>query len=164
MYLQLTGATHLLGEEEDSNIIYDDMDTFATVTLGIYKSMLWYYRGQHKEAASVLNHLINNNSFKDYFHISTEIKLTLAWYYLALKEFDLADNLIKNIQRKIKSEKLEQYSNILDLIKVFASDIRTGGQKPDAKQKDNYLLFLVRNKNERKIVPHLIEELSKRYS
>lgn len=164
VYLQQTGATNLLKEEEDTNIIVDEMDNFAAVTLGIYKSVLRFYRGQNKEAASVLNHLINENSFKDYFHISTDIKLSLAFYYLTLKEFDLADNHIKNIQRKIKTEKLDQYSNVLDLIKVFAADSKSGGQKPDTKQKDNYLLFMARNKNERKIVPHLLEELNKRYS
>lgn len=163
IYLQETSRTQLLSEEDESLILFDEEDTNACVTLGIYKAMIRFYRGNYKEGTAFLNNLINFYSFKEYFHISTDIKLSLVFFYLHLKEYEIADNLLKNIQRKIKTEKLEQYSNILDLIKVMSAEIRKGTVKSDVKQEENYLLFTARNKNERKISTHLVQEFNKRY-
>ncbi|MBL7933255.1 MAG: hypothetical protein JNL60_15220, partial [Bacteroidia bacterium] len=64
--------------------------------------------------------------------------------------------------RKIKSEQLDSYQNILDLIKVFGDDIKTMGGKPSAKQKDNFTLFLARNTNGNSVMKHMVFELKKR--
>jgi hypothetical protein len=164
LYLQQCGATELLADDDESEYMLDENDTHATISLALYKAMIWYYKKQYKEAAAVLNHIINVHSFKDYFHISTDIRLNLAFLYILLREFELADNLLKNIQRKIKSEKLEQYNNVLDLIRVLNTDIKNGGSKIDARQQDNYLLFMGRNRQEKHILGHLLFELNKRYS
>lgn len=164
VYLQNNGKAQLLAEEDEKNLLADEKDTHGEVLVGIYKAMIRYYRGNLKEAAAVLNQVINYNSFKDYFHINTDIKLTLAYFYILMKEFELADNILKNIQRKIKAEKLDNYANVLDIIKVFSGDIKSGGARPDARQKDNFILFSGRNKGETTLLRHLIYELHKRYS
>ena len=164
IYLQQAGATELLAQDEEEDFLHDENDTHAVISLGLYKAMSFYYKKQYKESAAVLNHILNENSFKDYFHISTEIKLNLAYLYILLRDFELADNMLKNIQRKIKSEKLENYNNVLDLIRVFSTDIKNGGSKFDARQQDNYLLFIGRNRRDKRILGHLLFELNKRYS
>jgi tetratricopeptide (TPR) repeat protein len=162
-YLQDTQRIEELAEENTKNILIDSNDTHAVVIFGIYNAMLAYYRKNYKEAASKLNEIINVNSFKDYFHINTSIKLTLAFMYMHLKEYDLADSLLKNIHRKIKSEGMTNYNNVLDLIKIFNADIKQNG-KIKAKQKDEFILFQAKNVNESRLLMYLEHELKKRYS
>jgi hypothetical protein len=80
-----------------------------------------------------------------------------------LKEYDLADSLLKNIHRKIKSEGMTNYNNVLDLIKIFNADIKQNG-KIKAKQKDEFILFQAKNVNESRLLMYLEHELKKRYS
>lgn len=163
-YLQQTQATELLVEENDEDFLYDENDTHADISLAFYKAIIRFYRKQYKEAAAILNNILNLHSLKDYFHISIEIKLCLAFIYILIREFELAENLLKNIQRKIKSEKSELYTNVLDLIRVFNTDIKNGGSKIDARQQDNFILFMGRNRQEKRVFGHLLFELKKRYS
>jgi hypothetical protein len=88
----------------------------------------------------------------------------LAFIYIQLKEYDLADSIIKGIYRKIKTEKIENYANVLDLIKVFELDIKQSNGKVSDKQKDSYMLFTARNKNGSEILKHLVYELNKKYN
>ena len=131
--------------------------------MGIYRAMLSYYEKNYKEAASRLNEIINSNSFKDYFHINTDVKLTLAFIYLTVKEYDLADSILKNIYRKIKAEEMDNYTNVLDIIKIFNAEIKQNG-KITAKQKDDFILFQARNSNENRLLAHLEYELKRKYS
>ena len=162
-YLQEHNRTEELMSEDPKNYLIDTEDTHAVVLLGIYNAMLSYYKKNYKEAASKLNEIINSNSFKDYFHINTDVKLTLAFIYITLKEYDMADSLLKNIYRKIKSEEMNNYGNVLDLIKIFNADIKQN-DKVTSKQKDDYILFQARNINESKLLNHLESELKKKYS
>ncbi|PBQ32668.1 hypothetical protein CNR22_13095 [Sphingobacteriaceae bacterium] len=162
-YLQEQNRIDDLLAEEQKTLLLDTSDMHASVLLGIYNAMVSYYRKNYKEAASRLNDIINTNSFKDYFHINTDVKLTLAFVYITLKEYDLADSLLKNIYRKIKSEEMTGYTNVLDLIKIFNADIKQNG-KVTEKQKDDFILFQARNVNESKLLNHLEFELKKKYS
>lgn len=148
---------------QPTEILRDADDAHSLVLLGLYNAMICYYNGNNKEAAHKLNTVLSENSFKDFFHINTDIKLTLAFVYLQMREYDLADSLLKGIYRKIKAEKIENYSNVLDLIKVFELDMKQDGDKKTAKQKDYFALFMARNTGETKVLTHLIFELKKKY-
>ncbi|MGZ3931735.1 MAG: hypothetical protein ACXVP0_10280, partial [Bacteroidia bacterium] len=122
--------------------LVDPNDIYTKVLLGIYNAMLSYYSGNTKEAVNTLNEIINLFSFKDYFHINMEIKLTLSYFYAMLNDYDLADTISKSIYRKLKSEELDQYANALDLIKVLNAMGAGGDHKKNmAKQKDALTLF-----------------------
>lgn len=162
-FMQEQGKVEELLNEDTKSLLLDNEDTHAVVLVGIYNAMLSYYRKNYKEAASKLNEIINVNSFKDYFHVNTDVKLTLAFIYITIKEYDLADSLLKNIYRKIKSEEMNNYANVLDIIKIFNADIKQNG-KVTSKQKDDFILFLARNVNESKLLNHLEHELKKKYS
>jgi tetratricopeptide (TPR) repeat protein len=164
VYLQEQGRIAELQDDYLKNFLYDPEDSHSMVMLGIYNAMISFYAGKHKEAAARLNEILNINSFKDFFHINTDIKLSLAYFYLCLKEFELADSILKNVSRKIKSDSLENYTNVIDLIKVFNEDIKQGKNKTTAKQKDYFTLFLARNVNENKLISPLVYELKKKYT
>jgi hypothetical protein len=79
-------------------------------------------------------------------------------------EFDLADYLMKNVGRKIKSEKFDGYTNVLGLIKIFTADIKQNNSKVTPKQKDEFILFLARNTHEQEMLVHLLPHLKRKYA
>ena len=162
-FLQERGMTQDILAIETKALIFNSHDTHTKVILGIYSAMVKYHSGNCKEAAAILNKIINENSFKDYFHINTEVKLTLAFIYITVKEYDMAENITKSIYRKITTEKINNYVNVLDLIRVFDADIKQNNKKT-AKQKDDFTLFTARNINESELLTYLQFELRKRYN
>jgi hypothetical protein len=85
-------------------------------------------------------------------------------FYLQLKEFEMALGILKSIYRKIKLDKLDNYQNALSLIKVLEQETNNKNGKITAKQKDDFLLFSARNKNESEILKHFSYTLTKKYS
>ncbi|HWY11443.1 MAG TPA: hypothetical protein VN026_08965, partial [Bacteroidia bacterium] len=149
-------------KDPEMAILIDPDDTHSKVVLGIYKSVICYYTGKTKEAITLLNELVNLYSFKDFFHINIEIKLTLSFYYIRLKDFDVAENLLKSLYRKIKSEELSEYENVLDLIKLFTLEISSDSKdKNKSKTKDAFTLFMARNTGPRAVIQYLLPELKK---
>lgn len=163
-FLQQNNKTSQLVADHGKAFLFDADDTHTLVITGIYNAMILYYKGNYKEAAFTLNEILNINSFKDYFHINTEIKLTLVFFYLQLKEYDLADSILNNVYRKIKSENFDNYANVLDLIKVFAAEIKQNGGKVTAKQKDSFELFIARSNAGNGMLSYLLFELKKIYA
>jgi tetratricopeptide (TPR) repeat protein len=149
---------------ENPNKNIEINDTHSSVCVGIYDAMVYYHKNNLKDATNCLQQLINENSFKDYFHINIEIKFTLAVFYLQLNEFEMALSILKSIYRKIKLDKLDNYQNALSLIKVLEQEANNKSGKVTAKQKDDFLLFIARNKNECEILKHLSFTLTKKYS
>ncbi len=96
-----------ISEDPEANkLLFDTADTHAKVLTGIYTSMLHFNRKSLKEAISSLNEVINTFSFKDYFHESINVKLTLAYFYLIAEDYDMVENTLKGITRKIKSREI----------------------------------------------------------
>ncbi len=143
--------------EENSGYIIDPNDTYSKIVLGMHNAMICYYSGKTKDAIGILNDLINEHSFKDFFHINIEVRLTLAYFYIQLKDFDLAENFTKSIYRKIKTEELNEYANVLDLIKFFNLEITPDtSEKNNTKKKDALTLFIARNNGKYTILDHLL--------
>ncbi|MBS1634492.1 MAG: hypothetical protein JST26_01130 [Bacteroidetes bacterium] len=163
-YLQELERTNDMVEHCLQVLLIDSDDMHSKVHLALYQAMTSYYAGKYKEAINKLNDVINLYSFKDFFHISADVKLTLAFFYIKVKEYEMADNILKSIYRKIKSDKLDQYVNALDLIKVFTADLSESDDKrSQAKQRDLFTLFMARNNGEYELLKHLQLELNKRY-
>jgi len=159
------GKLEELTGDLNKQILIDPNDSYSKVLFGLYNSILLYYAGKTKEAINTLNSIINLYSFKDFFHINIEIKITLAYYYIQIKEYDLAENLLKNIYRKIKSEELNHYENVLDIIKVLNLELYPDkSDKTNAKRKDSYTLFNARNNGKCAVLNHLTPELKKNFS
>ncbi len=163
-FLQTTNCISEITDKSNNNVLFDINDTHSKVQYGIYTAMVNFYKGNLKEAATILNTLLNENTFKDYFHIITDIKLTLAYIYLQMNVYDLVENILKSIVRKIKAEKNDNYKNVLTLVKIFEYELKNNNKKTTSKQKDDFIIFLGRNKDNYAILKHLIFELSKKYS
>ncbi|MBA2611036.1 MAG: hypothetical protein H0U95_03630 [Bacteroidetes bacterium] len=142
-------------------LFYDPDDSHAKVVIATYNAMLYYKQKNFKEAVNCLNNIINNFSFKDFFHEGINVKLTLAYIYLTQKEFDLVELTLKSISRKIKSEQIEKYYHVLHLIKIFESEMNNNA-KTMSKNKDLFVLFIANNNKNNEVLPHLIPELKKK--
>ena len=126
--------------------------------------MLYFKQKKYKEAVATLNGILNTVSFKDFFHENISIKLTLAFFYLIQKDFDLVDITLKSVSRKIKSEHLEKYYHVLHLVKIFESDMNNSDKtKAAAKNKDLFTLFTANNKKSNEVLAHLIPDLKTKY-
>jgi tetratricopeptide (TPR) repeat protein len=163
-FIQETGRLNELLDFENTTKNTEINDTHSAVCIGIYDAMVYYYKNNLKEAINCLQHLINENSFKDYFHINIEIKFTLAIFYIKLNDFEMSLSILKSIYRKIKLDKLDNYQNALSLIKVLEQEANNKIGKVTTKQKDDFLLFMARNKNESEILKHISYSLNKKYS
>lgn len=152
------GELETLIKEGRTTVLIDPNDEYSKVIAGLYSSMISYYEGKIKEAISTLNEVINLYSFKDFFHINIEVKLTLAFFYIKAGDMDMADNLAKSIYRKIKAEKLDHYENVMDVIKFLNLEIQSDA-KSNAKKKDALTLFCARNTGKYTVLEHLLPEL-----
>jgi hypothetical protein len=83
--------------------------------------------------------------------------------YICSTDFEVSLNILKNLQRKIKSESSDEYQHVLSLIKVFESEIVTDPGKITQKQKDEFLLLEARNTGKNIVLRHLLPELAKKY-
>jgi tetratricopeptide (TPR) repeat protein len=147
-----------------TNILFDTADSHARVLVALYNSMLHYNQNSYKEAIAILNEIINTFGFKDFFHESINIKLTLAYFYLLTGEFDMVDMVLKGISRKIKAEKLEKYDHVMHLIKVFDIEInKNKTDKQHSRKRDLITLFLANNNKDVELLMHLVPELRKKY-
>ncbi len=163
-FAQKTNRIKEFCDSDDSEIYTEVNDKYAMVCYALYNAMKLYYKGRVQEAANILQQIVNENNFRDYFHISAEIKFTLALFYMELTMYDPAMNVLKSIYRKIKYNKALNYSNALSLIKFLETDIDNNSGTLTKKQKDDFVLFIARNKNETELLKHFVFELDKKYS
>lgn len=145
------------------NDILSNNTMYSQIQLDIYKAMVLYYSGEIKKAISTLNELLNKFSFKDYFHVYMEIKFTMAFFYLKINDIDMTEPLIMSIYKKIKTDKLVQYTNALDLIKFFNTFKTITSNSNASKQQEALLMFFARNNGEHEILGHLQSELKNNY-
>jgi hypothetical protein len=138
-------------------------DVYSEVMVQIYRASKLVAKKQMKEAANLLNNVINTASFKDYLHISIEVRLTLLLIYILIGEPDLAEVHLKSLSRKIKAEGQENYKHVLGILKVFHASNSDPGKVTD-KQKDEFTLFMARNVGEKAVLKHLLPELKRKYA
>lgn len=146
-------------EQEGTELLCND-NVYSKVQLGLYKAMDLYYNKEIKKAINILNELLTLFTLKDYFHVVMEIKFTLAFLYLKINEISISESLIHSIYRKIKSEKLTNYSNALDLVKFFNTFFKSKESVLNEKRQEAFLLFSARNTGEFKLLHHLHHELN----
>jgi tetratricopeptide (TPR) repeat protein len=153
-----------LDELTDAPVLYDHNDFHSIVSLSIYNAMVLFRQQNYKKAIQCLNETLNVHSFKDYFHQSINVKLSLAYFYLITGEFEMMEIITKSVSRKIKDEKLESYKHVLHLIKIFELEVKHGSKgKINPKVADLFTLFLSNNNKTHEVLPHLVHILRKKY-
>lgn len=168
----LTTKIHFLTSKKEVPLVLESSDfeficnenLYSKVQAALYKAMIYYYSKEIKKAIDKLNEILNIFSLKDYFHSRMEVSFTLAFLYLSNNKIDLAESLIISIYRKIKTDKLDHYTNALDLIKFFNTFFKVNENDSNkAKRQESLLLFFARNTGEYAVLTHLEPELKNNY-
>lgn len=157
-YLNEKKLTDNLKNENTALILYDKSDIFTKIKVSIYRAVQLYFGKQYKESISVLNNVLNENSFKDYLQINIEIKLFISFIYIRLNDFEISENITKNIARKIKSENNDNYEHVLNLCKAF--NLFCTGKNNHNKILDNLTIFTAKNKGKYEILSYFIHEIN----
>ncbi len=133
---------------------------FTSVIYRFYLAIAYYHNGKIKLSIQLLNELLNEVSFKNYFYIETEIKLTLSFFYIVNKEIENCDNTLKGLSRKVSSIKTDNLKNIKEAIKLLT--LLSNGlenSKDVKKYKESLELFNFHNFKGRRILNHIEKEL-----
>lgn len=146
--------------DDITDMYLDPNDLYTNVIYKLYSGISHYFQGKIKSGITILNDLLNEVSFKNYFYIETEIKLFLAYLYVQQKEYELAENVLKSLTRKIGSLKGTGFRNVKEAIKIFTllmngADSKSGKTKiRNAVEQFNFYNF-----SERKILSYIQPEL-----
>ncbi len=162
-YLQKTDLRSIAHLDVFNDGILDSKNMHSVVLATIYNSVILFYSGELKSAIAVLNNLLNKISVKGLHSINIDVKLTLAFYYIKKHEPDMAENILKSLTRKIKTDDLGAFAYVNNLIKLFLLDINDKNKQQKLSKKDLYVLFSTQNKNYR-LLSHLSSELDARYA
>jgi tetratricopeptide (TPR) repeat protein len=162
VYVQRSGLK-ISEHEAGLKLLSRPADKFAFFHINLYQSVCYYLCGDIRQAIRVLNNLINDYNFNDAFHAEMEVKLSLAFFYIRLKDSEHASNILKKLQRKIKSGEWGAYAHVLRLIKLLDKFPEQRISLTDA-HRDEFTLFVARNNNEYKVMEHLLPELEKIFS
>jgi hypothetical protein len=139
---------------------FDSKDLFTDVIYKFYKGLTLFFTGKIKQSITALNDLLNEISFTNYFYIESEIKLSLAFFYIIQNESELAENVLKGLGRKLASIKNKEYKNIKEgirLLTILINGISNGGNLK--KYKSTLELFEFYNLKEKKVLSYLLPEL-----
>jgi len=144
----------------DGDLFYDTNDLHTHVMYRFYSGLSFYFNGKHKNSITLLNDLLNEVSFKNYFTVETEIKLTLAYIYIQQDEIEMADNLLKGLSRKVASIGGNDFKNVKEAVKLMYL-ISDGLDKKNSvtKYKDTLDQLNYYNFKGRKILSFLQHEL-----
>lgn len=162
IYLQHTVPAQLTALSVFDENLIDQKNMHLVVQVGIYNSMVLYYQAKIKEAINVLNKLLNNISLKDLHFININIKLTLSYLYIKRKDLELAETTLKSISRKVKSDDIQTFAYVNNLIKLLLLEINPKTKQTKEQQGDLLTLFISKNKGI-DMLGHLVYELTHHY-
>ncbi len=155
-----TGKKDQIGDDAEA-MYFDPQDLYTSVIFRFYLGISHYFKGKIKSSINILNDILNEVSFKNYFHIETDIKLTLAYLYIQQKDLDMAENLLKSLTRKLAGLKVTNLRNVKEAIKIFTLMMNDSGSSSGrAKIQKSIEQFNFYNFSEKKILAHLNEELN----
>jgi hypothetical protein len=158
-YLSQKNQSQLLHEEKGIEILFNDT-MYSKIHLGLYNAMVSYHSNDIKKSINILNDLLNQFSFKNYLHICMEIKFTLAFMYMKLNNFEMAESIVRSIYKKIQTDKLLHYANAIALVKFFLLKFKQKKTSvSNEKQEGLLFLFFARNQDKHLLLSHLQSEL-----
>ncbi|MGE0567224.1 MAG: hypothetical protein AB7O73_04690 [Bacteroidia bacterium] len=145
-----------------SDLYFDKNDLFTEVIVKLNCSIGAYYDGDVKTAILLMNEILNEVSFKNYFFVEANIKLSLMHFYIIKKEYDMAESIIKGLSRKLLTFKGDKYKNIKQAVKLY-SLVFSGMKSRTAREKfkDMYDQLVFYNTKEKKVLSSLIQEIEK---
>ncbi|HKC67479.1 MAG TPA: hypothetical protein VKG26_04565 [Bacteroidia bacterium] len=158
---QLLYKLHRIEELQEDAVLHDNYDFYTGITLKFCKAIINIYHKNYGRSIDVLNELIRDISLHHFFHLEIEIKLTLAYLYIIQVKNEKADRILKSINRKIGTDRKDDYQNVLLFIKVL-NLIMDENTVATAKVKIQKALeqFNLHNSSEKKILSFLLPEVT----
>jgi hypothetical protein len=150
-------AELLEGMEE---MVHDRSDFYTSVVFDFYKGIALYFNDKLKESTNALNAILNEISLVNFPFIELEIKLTLAFIYCKQTDYDMADNLLKSMSRKISGDKKPGYNNVKTFIKILTLKMGKSDSTALAKIQTAIEQLDFYNTRERKILEYLSSEIA----
>lgn len=141
-------------------ILYDDKDMFSEISVEIYRAMCFYYTNEIVKASDKLNDILTKHVLKDYNFIVLKLKILQILFLLKQNNAIEANRILFNIQRKVKSDKLDgQYPQITYLFKFFKIDFNNKGKRNGDRGRELLILFEAKNKLNGNILTFIVPEL-----
>jgi len=132
-------------------------DTFGVNTTGIALAMHDYYRKEYKSALRRISQLMNSIVLNDVLHLEIDLKITSAFFIYKQSEFATATSIIRKLHRKILNLKNDNYAHVLRICKLLEKQFQTESPLTSI-QKDEYLIFRLKNTGKHLVLRHLIQE------
>jgi hypothetical protein len=136
-------------------MVHDRSDFYTSVVYSFYKGIALYFNDKVKESIAALNSILNEISLVNFPFIELEIKLSLAFIYCSQTDYDMADNLLKSMSRKISGDKKPGYNNVKTFIKILTLKMGKSDSASLAKIEAAIEQFDFYNTKERKILEYL---------
>jgi hypothetical protein len=76
----------------------------------------------------------------------------------------MADNLLKNLTRKLKSENVEKYQHVFHLMKLLGAVIKHPTGALPARFRNDFILFQAQNLREKEVLGYMMKDLQARYA
>lgn len=163
LFCLLTGKADEISPEIQQ-ILVDPDDQSAKVLLDYYQAIAYHLQGNTKKSISQLNHMINQYSLPNMFHMEAEVKLALAYFLFLQKDFDMADSTLKKLMRKIKSDYSETYQHVEYFSKFLDMEInKEQNDKNFLRKKELLVLFTAYNKGPYEVLSLLLPEMKEKY-
>ncbi len=145
--------------------LYDPADINSIIAIRYYEAMLEFKNGEIKKARQILQKTINDYSLVNFFRAEIELKICLSYFLILEKDFDMADDYLKKILRKIKACGLAIFAHVEYLIKFLSIEInKENSQKNGIRKIEAFTLFQSSNTGEKEILRPLIPILSEKYA
>ncbi|HYG53260.1 MAG TPA: hypothetical protein VD905_20310, partial [Flavobacteriales bacterium] len=146
-----------------SAVLLDQADINSAINYNYYTALIAFHAGDTKKGRTILLKTVNDYSMVNFLRAEIEIKLTLCYFLLLEKEFDMADDYLRKIIRKVKSLPSNQFSHIEYIGKFFDLSInKEPNTKTDLKKKEMFTLFMASNNGHKQVlrplIPILIEK------
>ncbi len=167
----LQGLLYLQSIREDrkkfdysQELLCEDQDVYSKIGLSHYKAIQFFYNSNISDSAKQLRKIVNDFSFVNYFHFELEIKLTLVYLLILLKDNEGADDLLKKTIRKLKSSGRNEYQHVEYLYKLFDNEInKEKSAKNQNKKKELLVLFNASNTGNIELLRSIMSYLKKSY-
>ncbi|MEM7660229.1 MAG: hypothetical protein AAF399_29245, partial [Bacteroidota bacterium] len=103
------------------------------VNFHMFLAHSYFAGGKYKKAARILFNLLNEVNLRKQVHMELEVKFFLSLCYVVQEDFDLANQQILALQRKLRKPTMARYEHGKVLLKILS--VALGG-KPRTKMKN----------------------------
>lgn len=131
-----TNTVGQLVKDVDNYISKIEMEPYRIsffVNFHLFMAHTHFAERNYKKCARILYNLRNEVNLRKFVHMDLEVKFFLALTYVALEDFDLANQLILSLQRQLRKASMAKYEHAKVLLKVLS--VALGG-KPRTRGKN----------------------------